>query len=1528
MLAAVAVPLGIGCGSPDAARPPLVDGGGLGPGVSTGPCEEGIERECGYKLDQANGVVTCYEGVQVCDGGEWSECTDGEVVRRPDLGSREMQGFLRAQALSSPIDCANQPCDPYCKLYDENPDPDVTPPGGSSTPDLPDFPGGPGVQACAHDLCTTGAALYNTCHACVQAVCAVSPGCCTTAWTQACVDQVYYQCTTNQRPPLSLCEFGLYSDTSVSVANRATSDALIGADGNVTFATEAQFGGLRSTGNVTFGNLNQPLIAPQGIIANGYVDAQDANYAATTYIEAGGDVAIRSWDVSGAVRTAGNLTGQNSTTILGGAWVNGSISSVSSITPTTCQGAGCYTHRPVVLPPKTAGTAIPTLPTNCTGTTNYSVSGGTTTITPGVYGNVNIFNNGRLVLDGEGVYYFNSFQVWDRIEFRRTATNTGAGWDLRVCGTTSLGNGTLFVGSTAGGVMPAVVVDGTNGVVMDPSLITVFTSVAGTVNIGTNVYMTGVFMAPNAHVVKADVGGGPTRAQVLAGTRAAPINGAIWARQLTTGTDSQTKQISREACEATVPEAILPPATCPITNVTPNIPPALNEPCRSGLDCQINHRCVEPQTGATCSHSKCMPGVALSASCDSCVARICATDPTCCSTSWTQGCVDRVATVCDARCGTYSCYFGDLCSANASVPDRTCNTCVNSICAADPSCCNTAWTQACADRVYTLCGSGLPNAPTTGTSMCDYAAYSNGSVAIQGANIGQNAVIRGGSVGGSGLGSMNLSYTSIEGNAYNAGSFYTSYATITGNLIYGSGASNSFNAPTSYSALIGPSNPPQPPRPTRSFTCPGGATPTSGTIAPGNYGNVSVPNGSTLTLQAGTYNFSSLTIGAGGATSTNYGTLALPASGRVTINVCGNVTFNSFARMSGVSAANAMNIDVYATGSISFSGAGAVGYGVMNANSSVALNSGAILYGFAWAGTGISVLGNGTTIDSRTLAASCRTNFDPNFSTRRIDRLCGYSAYSKTTANVTGTTVSGGDLGAGTTVTVADTSRFFTNVLAQGAVTKGTTSSYYQSIRSRSTISGSATVLGTESPSASAAAVPVPTWPTVAFSCTAGRPPGGTDQNLWGATLAPGTYGHVSMAGEWQTLTLQAGDYYVGNLDLTRANTTLTLPASGTVRIFACGTVNFGNGLITVNNPVSGASAGRFRVYSLSTANADAAPAIYVNRGSGHSMGGVFVAPNGKISVGASSTLSGVAWADSFFAANGAILNAESFAGSTCEALSVDTAASCPEVMTSTPPSETGDCQSNVLGYTDGTCPTYDLALDIPCGDEIPVCNHGTSSFLGDVTLGYYASSRGQMSLATPSAPPDGTCTATGLTIAAGNCVDVTCVIPSGATYTVMLDPGNTLSECGSGALNRRLDNWTVDDDQTCMSGGPLTVTYDYEAICPTGTIGKWGTLTWNTTTPGSSNIVFSARTADTSGGLAAAPWVPVSVAQASPTDTQVCPISAAPGACYRDLTNVLNLGMVNQPQFLELRMEVTPSGADLPILRDWKVTYSCAFDQ
>jgi hypothetical protein len=119
-----------------------------------------------------------------------------------------------------------------------------------------------------------------------------------------------------------------------------------------------------------------------------------------------------------------------------------------------------------------------------------------------------------------------------------------------------------------------------------------------------------------------------------------------------------------------------------------------SEPCNEGEDCQFDQYCYNPASG-TCAHSKCAAGAGLNAACDSCVAKVCGIDASCCNTP--QG-----------TTGTSTCVH-DLCITGAALkntPAPACDPCVATICgnAAFSFCCTTQWTAECVQQVTTLCG--------------------------------------------------------------------------------------------------------------------------------------------------------------------------------------------------------------------------------------------------------------------------------------------------------------------------------------------------------------------------------------------------------------------------------------------------------------------------------------------------------------------------------------------------------------------------------------------------------------------------------------------------------------------------------------------------------------------------------------------------------------------------------------------------------------------------------------------------------
>lgn len=111
------------------------------------------------------------------------------------------------------------------------------------------------------------------------------------------------------------------------------------------------------------------------------------------------------------------------------------------------------------------------------------------------------------------------------------------------------------------------------------------------------------------------------------------------------------------------------------------------------------------------THDKCTKGVALDASCGACEAQICAADPYCCDNQWDALCVQQVQTVCGdsscqpapppppppGQCAHDKCALGEKLAAS-------CDPCVAQICAADSFCCQSSWDGYCVEEVASICG--------------------------------------------------------------------------------------------------------------------------------------------------------------------------------------------------------------------------------------------------------------------------------------------------------------------------------------------------------------------------------------------------------------------------------------------------------------------------------------------------------------------------------------------------------------------------------------------------------------------------------------------------------------------------------------------------------------------------------------------------------------------------------------------------------------------------------------------------------
>ncbi|HRI69646.1 MAG TPA: hypothetical protein PK156_35690, partial [Polyangium sp.] len=216
----------------------------------------------------------------------------------------------------------------------------------------------------------------------------------------------------------------------------------------------------------------------------------------------------------------------------------------------------------------------------------------------------------------------------------------------------------------------------------------------------------------------------------------------------------------------------------------------------------------------------------------------------------------------------------------------------------------------------------------------------------------------------------------------------------------------------------------------------------------------------------------------------------------------------------------------------------------------------------------------------------------------------------------------------------------------------------------------------------------------------------------------------------------------------------------------------------------------------------------------------------------------------------------------------------------------------------------------------------------------------------TPDNNPD-VCTipAGSPSIQPGRCVEVTSChnfFPGNGIKTIQANgpqngPGNLpdnpdyFQECACE------NNWTVwkgTNDSPCQpvqvyQANPIVRNITYQGICPAGTRVQWQYLTWDTTTPGDSNVVWDARVATTSGGLISATYTNLGKAKATPApDNHICSMTS-PTGCPINVFNTISTAFgepATHSEFLELRVTMNPTTnmQQGSRVNNWLISYTC----
>jgi hypothetical protein len=118
--------LSTGCGNPSnpsqLGETTGMDGGTEVPSCATPnagcPCStEGEQTTCGSVIMKSGDYVTCSEGTRTCTSGSWGSC-QGEFVTTKFVSSTS---GIRVQTFNPPVACADNPCDPTCRTFKDDP---------------------------------------------------------------------------------------------------------------------------------------------------------------------------------------------------------------------------------------------------------------------------------------------------------------------------------------------------------------------------------------------------------------------------------------------------------------------------------------------------------------------------------------------------------------------------------------------------------------------------------------------------------------------------------------------------------------------------------------------------------------------------------------------------------------------------------------------------------------------------------------------------------------------------------------------------------------------------------------------------------------------------------------------------------------------------------------------------------------------------------------------------------------------------------------------------------------------------------------------------------------------------------------------------------------------------------------------------------------------------------------------------------------------------------------------------------------
>jgi hypothetical protein len=135
------------------------------------------------------------------------------------------------------------------------------------------------------------------------------------------------------------------------------------------------------------------------------------------------------------------------------------------------------------------------------------------------------------------------------------------------------------------------------------------------------------------------------------------------------------------------------------------------DPCTIDA-CDNTAHCTSTLDPTCCRHSVCTPGglpldggaCVFGQQAYNCVATVCGTNPACCSSGWSQECVEAAKLAClVGGLEPISCSCTHSYCVTGEALNPSCDPCVRTVCSSISSCCSGSWTADCVTATHVFC---------------------------------------------------------------------------------------------------------------------------------------------------------------------------------------------------------------------------------------------------------------------------------------------------------------------------------------------------------------------------------------------------------------------------------------------------------------------------------------------------------------------------------------------------------------------------------------------------------------------------------------------------------------------------------------------------------------------------------------------------------------------------------------------------------------------------------------------------------